>query len=224
MTRHWSGLQMGAHMLLDRYRYIVIEWPIGVGKTSLTRRLAQHIAATALLERPEENPFLARFYQDPPRYALATQLFFLFQRGSEVRELAQMDMFRTSRVADYLFDKDTLFARLNLSDQEFVLYQQIYHALHLQAPVPDLVIYLQAEPGSLLERVRLRGQPFEQTISDDYLFRVAQGYSDFFYHYDAAPVMMVNTERLNFEEDGDFALLLQRIEEMRGTREFFSRG
>lgn len=212
-------------MLLDKYRYVVVEGPVGVGKTSLARRLAQHIGAATLLEKPGENPFLAKFYQDPPRYALATQLFFLFQRGSEVRDLAQMDMFRQNTVADYLFDKDMLFARLNLNDEEFALYQQIYHSLQLQAPVPDLVIYLQAAPETLVERVRLRGQPFEQTISDDYLFRVAQGYSDFFYHYDAAPVMMVNTERLNFEgNDEDFALLLRRIEEMRGPRAFFSRG
>src|SRR3989338_7399630 len=108
MTRHWSGLQMGAHMLLDRYRYIVIEGPIGVGKTSLARRLAQHIAATVLLERPEENPFLDRFYQGPAPYAVGTALFFLFQRGNEGRDLGQMDMFQTGPVADYLFDKDPL--------------------------------------------------------------------------------------------------------------------
>jgi len=212
-------------MLFDKCRYVVVEGPVGVGKTGLARRIAQHVGAATLLEKPGENPFLARFYQDPPRYALATQLFFLFQRGSEVRDLAQLDMFSMNTVADYLFDKDMLFARLNLGDEEFVLYQQIYHTLQLQAPVPDLVIYLQAEPETLLERVRLRGKPFEQTISDDYLFRVAQGYSDFFYHYDAAPVLVVNTEHLNFEEgDEDFLLLLQRIEEMRGPREFFSRG
>ena len=209
----------------DRYRYIVVEGPIGAGKTSLARRLAQHIAATTLLEKPDENPFLARFYQDPPRYALATQLFFLFQRGNEVRDLAQMDMFRANTVADYLFDKDPLFARLNLGDAEFALYQQIYRTLQLQAPVPDLVIYLQATPETLAERVRRRAKSYEQAISDDYLLRVAQGYSDFFYHYEAAPVLMVNTEHLNFEDgDDDFALLLRRIEEMRGPREFFSRG
>jgi len=212
-------------MLFDKCRYVVVEGPVGVGKTSLARRLAQHIAAATLLEKPEENPFLAKFYQDPPRYALATQLFFLFQRGNEVRDMAQMDLFRLNTVADYLFDKDMLFARLNLSDEEFALYQQIYHSLQLQAPVPDLVIYLQAAPETLVGRVRQRNQPYEQTISDAYLFRVAQGYSDFFYHYDAAPVLMVNTERLNFEDgDEDFSLLLQRIEEMRGPREFFSRG
>ena len=212
-------------MLPDRYRYIVIEGPIGVGKTSLARRLAQHLAATTLLERPEENPFLARFYQDPPRYALATQLFFLFQRSNEVRDLAQMDLFTSPTVADYLFDKDPLFARLNLSDQEFVLYQQIYQTLHLQAPSPDLVIYLQAAPETLVERVRRRAQPYENGISESYLLRLAQSYSDFFYHYDAAPVLMVNSEHLNFVEgDEDFTLLLKRIEEMRGPREFFSRG
>lgn len=211
-------------MQLGKCRYVVVEGPVGVGKTSLARRLAQHIGAVTLLEKPGENPFLARFYQDPARYALATQLFFLFQRGNEVRDLAQMDMFRTGTVADYLFDKDMLFARINLNDEEFALYQQIYHSMQLQAPVPDLVIYLQAAPETLVERVRLRGQPFEQTISDDYLHLVAQGYSDFFYHYNAASVLAVNTECLNFEEDEDFALLLQRIEEMRGPREFFSRG
>jgi deoxyadenosine/deoxycytidine kinase len=212
-------------MLFDKYRYVVVEGPIGVGKTSLARRLAEHIGAGTMLEKPDENPFLGKFYQDPSRYALATQLFFLFQRGNEVRDLAQMDLFSMNTVADYLFDKDPLFARLNLVDAEFALYQQIYRALQLQAPVPDLVIYLQAAPETLLERVRRRAQSYEQTISDDYLLRVAQGYSDFFYHYEAAPVLMVNTEHLNFEDDSeDFALLLRRIEEMRGSREFFSRG
>ena len=212
-------------MLLEGYRYIVVEGPIGVGKTSLARRLAQHIDASTLLEKPEENPFLARFYLDPQRHALATQLFFLFQRGNEVRDLAQTDLFQTNTVADYLFDKDPLFARLNLSDQEFVLYQQIYRNLQLQAPVPDLVIYLQAAPETLAERVRRRAQPYELGISESYLLRLAQSYSDFFYHYNAAPVLMVNNEHLNFAEgDDDFNLLLQRIDEMRGPREFFSRG
>ena len=212
-------------MLFDRYRYIVVEGPIGAGKTSLARRLAEHIAATTLLEKPEENPFLAQFYQDPPRYALATQLFFLFQRGNEVRDLAQMDMFRESTVADYMFDKDPLFARINLSDEEFVLYQQIFRNLQLHAPVPDLVIYLQAAPETLAERVRRRAKPYETGISEDYLLRLSQGYSDFFYHYDASPVLMVNSEHLNFVDgDEDFSLLLHRIEKMRGPREFFSRG
>jgi len=212
-------------MGIERYRYIVIEGPIGVGKTSLALRLAQHLAARALLEKPEENPFLARFYLDPPRYALATQLFFLFQRSNEVRDLAQMDLFNSTTVADYLLDKDPLFARLNLSDQEFVLYQQIYQALQLEAPVPDLVIYLQAPPETLVERVRRRAQTYEIGISESYLLRLAQSYSDFFYHYNAAPVLMVNNEHLNFVDgDEDFNLLIKRIEEMRGPREFFNKG
>lgn len=212
-------------MMIDKFRYVVVEGPIGVGKTSLAHRLAQHIGSSMLLEKPGENPFLARFYQDPPRYALATQLFFLFQRGNEVRDLAQMDLFRESTVADYLFDKDPLFARLNLNDQEFALYQQIFRSLQLQAPVPDLVIYLQAEPHTLAERVHRRAEPYELGISENYLHRLALSYSDFFYHYDAAPVLMVNSEHLNFVDgDEDFNLLLKRIEEMRGPREFFSRG
>ena len=212
-------------MLFDKYRYVVVEGPIGVGKTSLARRIAGHIDAATLLEKPEANPFLAQFYQDPPRYALATQLFFLFQRGNEVRDLAQLDLFRECTVADYLFEKDPLFARLNLNDEEFVLYQQIYRNLKLQTPVPDLVIYLQAAPQTLAGRVHQRAQPYENGINEDYLFRLAQSYNEFFYHYDAAPVLMVNSEHLDFTTgDDDFNLLLQRIEKMRGPREFFSRG
>ena len=212
-------------MLADKYRYVVVEGPIGVGKTSLTRRLAEHSGAAALLEKPDENPFLTHFYQDPARHALPTQLFFLFQRINEVRDLAQMDLFSTSSVADYLFDKDALFARLNLSDDEFALYQNIYRNLAPQAPPPDLVIYLQASPETLIERVRRRAISYERQISDTYLTRLSQAYSDFFYHYDAAPVLIVNSENLNFvDNDEDFALLLQRIEGMRGTREFFSMG
>ncbi|MES1982738.1 MAG: deoxynucleoside kinase [Pseudomonadota bacterium] len=212
-------------MVFEKYPYIAIEGPIGVGKTSLARRLAEHFQVTALLEKPQDNPFLTRFYQDPVRHALPTQLFFLFQRINEMRDLMQMDMFRTSFVTDYLFDKDSLFARLNLSDDEFALYHNIYQSLAPQLLVPDLVIYLQAPPHILIERVHKRAHSYERAISDDYLNRLAQAYSDFFYHYDAAPVLVVNSEHLNFvENDDDFALLLQRINGMRGAREFFSMG
>lgn len=212
-------------MFFERSRYIVVEGPIGVGKTSLARRLAQHLAAATMFEKPEDNPFLEKFYQDQSRYALATQLFFLFQRSNEVRDLSQMDLFSVSTVADYLFEKDPLFARLNLSDAEFALYQQIYQNLQLQTPVPDLVIYLQATPEILLDRVRGRAQQYEQGITESYLLRLTQSYNEFFYHYDAAPVLVVNSEHLNFvNQDEDFAVLLQRIEDMRGPREFFSRG
>lgn len=212
-------------MELEKYRYIVVEGPIGVGKTSLARRLADYSGAAAMLEKPDENPFLPRFYDDPARHALPAQLFFLFQRINEVSELTQMDLFQSRTVADYLFEKDALFARLNLNDDEFALYQNIYRNLAPQAPDPDLVIYLQAPTEKLYERVRRRGVRYEHAIAEDYLERLARGYSDFFHHYEDAPVLVVNCENLNFvDNDEHFELLLGRIAGMRGQREFFSLG
>ncbi len=212
-------------MLLDKYRYIVVEGPIGVGKTSLAKRLAEYAEAQTLLESPQDNPFLARFYEDAARYALPTQLFFLFQRINEVRDLAQMDMFQSRTVSDYLFEKDALFARLTLSDDEYKLYQSIYRSLAPQAPAPDLVIYLQATAATLIERVRRRGHRYERPIQDDYLARLSDGYGEFFHQYQDAPVLVVNSERLNFVDNPtDFNLLLDRIGKMRGRREYFSVG
>jgi len=208
-----------------QYRYIVIEGPIGAGKTSLARRLAKHLNAELLLEAPDENPFLPRFYEEPSRHALATQLFFLFQRIQQLRDLKQIDLFTGITVSDFLFDKDALFARLNLADEELHLYQQIYHQLAPQAPVPDLVIYLQASHRQLVERVRRRDVAYERNIEEHYLTRLADEYRRFFYQFDAAPLLIVNSDRLNFVDDeADFDLLLQRIGEMKGPRAFFSRG
>lgn len=212
-------------MSLDKYRYIVVEGPIGAGKTTLARKLAESMNAQTMLERPEENPFLDKFYRDTQRYALPTQMFFLFQRMNQLRDLAQTDLFDARIVSDFLLDKDPLFARLTLGDDELNLYQQLYNHLRPQAAVPDLVIYLQAQPETLVERVRKRGVASEAGISEMYLFRLCESYSRFFYHYDAAPLLIVNTERLNpVERDEDFNLLLNRIGNMRGKREFFNLG
>lgn len=212
-------------MNFDKYRYIVVEGPIGAGKTTLSQKLAEAFNAQTLLEQPQENPFLERFYRDSKRYALQTQMFFLFQRMNQLRDLKQADMFSTSIVSDFLLDKDPIFAHLTLGDDELNLYRQLYEHLKPQAPVPDLVLYLQAQPETLVERVKKRGIPMESAISEMYLYRLCESYTRFFYHYDAAPVLIVNTENLNpVHSDDDFNLLLTRIQTMRGKREFFNRG
>jgi deoxyadenosine/deoxycytidine kinase len=212
-------------MDLDKCRYIVVEGPIGAGKTSLARQLAAHVAGDALLERPEDNPFLARFYEDMQRFALPTQLTFLFQRIDQLRGVGQFDMFRRATVGDFLLDKDPLFARLNLSDAEYLLYEKVYSHLKPEAPTPDLVIYLQAPVETLVERVHRRGVDYERTMSAHYLARIADAYSRYFYQYDEAPLLIVNSERLNFVADADhLALLLSHVASMRGRREFFNLG
>ena len=212
-------------MDLERCRYVVVEGPIGAGKTSLARQLALHQSADVLLERPEDNPFLARFYDDMARFALPTQLTFLFQRVDQLRHLAQLDLFGRPTVADFLLDKDPLFARINLSDDEYALYEKVYTHLKPQTPTPDLVVYLQAPVDTLLDRVRRRGVAYEQTIPDEYLARLADGYSQFFYHYDEAPLLIINSERLNFVDNpAHLDLLLARIAGMRGQRELFNLG
>jgi len=212
-------------MDLDKCRYVVVEGPIGAGKTSLAVELAARLSAETLLERPDDNPFLARFYEDIARYALPTQLNFLFQRVDQLTGVGQLDMFRHAIVGDFLLDKDPLFARLNLSDAEYRLYEKVFSHLKPQAPTPDLVIYLQAPVATLVERVHRRGVDYERRISEHYLARIADAYSRYFYQYDMAPLLIVNSERLNFVANAEHVdLLLARIGSMRGRREFFNLG
>lgn len=212
-------------MNLDKYRYIVVEGPIGVGKTSLARRIAAETGAQPLLEQPEENPFLERFYRDATRYALPTQMFFLFQRMNQLRDLTQTDLFSAPVVSDFLIDKDPIFAALTLADDELHLYRQMFEYFSQSAPRPDLVIYLQAAPATLAERIKRRGIPAESGISDTYLERLCESYSRFFHHYEVTSFLIVNAEKFNpLERSEDFELLMKRIASMRGKREFFSRG
>jgi deoxyguanosine kinase len=208
---------------LARYRHIAIEGPIGVGKSSLARRLASHLGAELLLERPQENPFLERFYGDMPGYALQVQLAFLFQRVKQVQAYAQPGMFAQAVVSDFVFAKDALFARLNLSDDEYRLYAQMHAQVAPQVPEPDLVIWLQAGPATLMQRIRQRGIGMEQGISEDYLQRLADAYVEYFHAYDAAPVFAVGTEHFNpVDSDADFAAFVERLAAFRGRREFFN--
>jgi len=208
---------------LARFRHIAIEGPIGVGKSSLARKLADHLGAELLLEMPEENPFLARFYADMPGYAFQTQLFFLFQRLKQVRAVAQPGMFTPALVSDFVFAKDALFARLNLGDDEYALYSQMYAQVAPKVPEPDLVIWLQAAPSTLLRRIERRAIRMEQTIQPEYLRRLCDAYARYFHAYDGAPVFAVGTEHFNpVERDTDFALLLERLRAFRGPRETFN--
>ncbi len=211
--------------MLSRFRHVVVEGPIGAGKTSLARRLATRMDAELVLENADENPFLPRFYEDRRRYALPVQLFFLVARIEQARRLGQDELFSSARVADFMLEKDLLFARLLLDEVEFRLYHQLYSGLKPQAAAPDLVIYLQAKPSALVERVKRRGRPYERQITETYLTELSKAYSEFFYHYDASPLLIVNSENLNFaDKDADFELLLQRMQDMRGAREFFNLG
>lgn len=211
--------------LPEKYRYIVVEGPIGAGKTSLARLLSERCGAALMLEDPEANPFLPRFYQDAERYALPAQLYFLFQRVDQVRALRQSHLFERVTIADFMLDKDPLFARLILGDDELRLYEQIYAQLKPQAPVPDLVIYLQASTETLIERVQRRAVAYERGMPEEYLARLADTYMRYFYQYSVAPLLIVNSENLNFvDSPRDFDLLLERISAMRGPREFFSLG
>jgi len=194
-------------------RFIAVEGPIGVGKTTLSRRLAATYDAELVLEKAEENPFLPRFYAEPARYAFATQLHFLFQRLAQIEAARQADLFQPARIADFLMDKDRLFAKVALDPAEYALYEQIYGRVTVQAPVPDLVIYLQAPVPVLLRRIERRAIDYEQQIDAEYLERLCAAYVEFFYYYDLAPTLIVNAEEINLaDNDVHYQSLLGEIE------------
>lgn len=207
----------------NRHRYIAVEGPIGVGKTTLAHRLAAVFGYETLLEQAQANPFLERFYRNPRPHALATQLFFLFQRAQQIEELRQGDMFEPVRVADFLIDKDRLFARANLDDDEFALYEKVYQQLTLDAPTPDLVLYLQAPASVLRERIQARGIGYERDIELDYLERINEAYSQFFLYYDAAPLLIVNAAEIDFaHSEQDFDQLVEYLSGIHSGRHYFN--
>jgi deoxyguanosine kinase len=208
---------------LPDFRFIAVEGPIGVGKSSLAQMLAKHLGAQGLFEAPDENPFLERFYQDRSKHALATQLHFLVQRIRQLAPLAQMQLFDRLHVADYLVDKDPLFAELNLSPDEMEIYREMFRHLRPQLPRPDLVVYLQAPVDVLLERIRRRGRSYERRIDPGYLEQLSAAYTEFFYHFDAASLVIVNAAEIDWvNSEGDFRQLVQFLDQVHGGRHYFN--
>jgi deoxyadenosine/deoxycytidine kinase len=207
----------------ERPGYIVVEGPIGVGKTSLARRLAESFESDLLLEGADENPFLERFYQDPRSGALPAQLFFLFQRARQMQDMRQGDMFQPVRVSDFLIEKDRLFAELTLDPEELKLYEQVYEHVTVDAPVPDLVIYLQAPEEVLLKRIAQRGIRYERRIDAAYLRRLSDAYARMFLNYDAAPLLIVNAAHINLvNNERDYEALLEQICIARSGKQYFN--
>jgi deoxyguanosine kinase len=209
--------------IFDQFPYIVVEGPIGCGKTTLAQKLADRFSTDYLSEKSEENPFLSRFYQDKSRYALQTQLFFMLQRAEQIKALTQRDMYSKPIVADFFLEKDPLFAKINLDPDEYAIYHQIYHDLHLKATKPDLVIYLQSPIDALMNRIHERNVSYEQSISREYIQSLADAYNTFFHNYEGARVLIVNNQKLNIlNNDAAFDLLINRISQITSQREFFN--
>jgi deoxyguanosine kinase len=205
------------------HKYLVVEGPIGVGKTSLARRLAASLSAQLVLEQAAQNPFLERFYKNPRAGALPAQLYFLLQRAQQLAALKQADLFAPTRVADYLFEKDRLFARVTLDDAEYALYEQLYAKLDIQVPKPDLVVYLQAPVDVLQERILRRGVDYEQYIERQYLERLNEAYARFFHEFDGAPLLIVNAASIDpIANQRDYDELLTAIKRMTRGRLYYN--
>ncbi|HED52027.1 MAG TPA: deoxynucleoside kinase [Gammaproteobacteria bacterium] len=203
--------------------FIVVEGPIGVGKTSLARRLAETFGSELLLEGAAENPFLKRFYRNPRAAAMQTQLFFLLQRAQQMQELRQGDMFEPVRVADFLMDKDRIFAKLTLDAEEYKLYEQVYSHLTIDVPTPDLVVYLQAPVDVLMKRINKRGIGYERAMEPQYLHALCDTYTRFFHFYDEAPLLIVNAADINLvENQSDYELLLEQMAQTKRGRHYFN--
>ena len=208
---------------IKKYKNIVVEGPIGVGKTSLTKKIADKYQLRTVLENAEENPFLRKFYADNEKYALPTQLFFLFQRLDQLIELSQTDLFETNLISDFMLEKDAIFAGITLSELEMSLYRKIYENQSSQVCNPDLVIYLQADPGTLLDRIKKRGILMERDISIEYIVNLSNAYNKFFYTYEESPVLIVNTTHLDpIHKSEDFDLLMNQLKMFKGRRAFFN--
>lgn len=208
---------------ISSLRYIVVEGPIGVGKTSLARRLAETLAGELVLEQADENPFLEQFYRNRRQAALPTQLYFLLQRARQMEQFRHTDMFADIKVADYLLEKDRLFAELNLNPNELELYNQVASTLDLDPPKPDLVIYLQAPAPVLMKRVAARGLAYEQRIDETYLESLGEAYAKFFYDFDTAPLLIVNAGSIDpIHRESDYEELLRSIGRVRRGRHFFN--
>ena len=210
-------------MSANPHRFIVIEGPIGVGKSSLARRLAESLSGQVVLEQADQNPFLERFYRNPRAAAFQAQLFFLFQRARQLEEVRQADLFDTVRIADYLLEKDRLFARVTLDDAEFALYERVYERVVVDAPRPDLVVYLQAPVDVLFDRIAKRGIRYEQFIQRDYLEKITESYARFFHSYDESPLLIVNSASIDpVGNEADYRQLFAQIVKTRTGRHFFN--
>ncbi|MBI3398534.1 MAG: deoxynucleoside kinase [Deltaproteobacteria bacterium] len=202
---------------MEKARYIAVEGPIGVGKTSLAEFLAQEFEGRVLLEEVDSNPFLDSFYQDRKQFAFQTQLFFLLSRYKQQKDLAQQELFNSTTVSDYLFAKDKIFAYLNLDENELALYEQVYRLLDARIPKPDLVIYLQARTEVLAERLKKRNKSYEAAIEENYIEKVVDAYNRYFFYYTDTPLLVVNTSDIDFvNRPDDLANMVKEIRSMRG--------